>query len=228
MMRFSSSYGTGTGEQTADGCSIEFYRQLPYQGELDEIVDLLPPGASVLELGCGTGRLAGYLAARGHEVVGVDDSAAMLRHLPTGVEGVCASIEGLDLSRRFGIVLLPSHLINHPGLQAREAFLQCAFRHLDVGGSFYLKRHDPNWLRTVQPGKLSEWDGVEYIADAVTREGKILSMTLRYRAFGDQWTHSFSAEALDETEVERLLRAQGFVSIEWHGAQRLWAGARRR
>ncbi len=49
--------GAGPGVQTRDGCSVELYRELPYLGELDEILDELPPGATVLELGCGTGRL---------------------------------------------------------------------------------------------------------------------------------------------------------------------------
>jgi ubiquinone/menaquinone biosynthesis C-methylase UbiE len=42
-----------------------------------EILDRLPAGAA-LDAACGTGRYAAYLAARGHRVVGVDGSAAML------------------------------------------------------------------------------------------------------------------------------------------------------
>ena len=33
---------------------------------------MVPPGSRVLDAGCGTGRLGAELAARGHEVVGVD------------------------------------------------------------------------------------------------------------------------------------------------------------
>lgn len=39
---------------------------------------LLPPGSSVLDAGCGTGRVAIELARRGHDVVGVDLDPAML------------------------------------------------------------------------------------------------------------------------------------------------------
>jgi SAM-dependent methyltransferase len=38
----------------------------------------LVPGGSVLDVGCGTGVLAGRLSARGYEVVGVDPSEGML------------------------------------------------------------------------------------------------------------------------------------------------------
>ncbi len=39
----------------------------------------LPPGSHVLELGCGTGEDATWLAERGHQVTAVDGSVAMLR-----------------------------------------------------------------------------------------------------------------------------------------------------
>jgi SAM-dependent methyltransferase len=42
-----------------------------------EIVDALPPGPA-LDAACGTGRHAEYLAARGHDVIGVDGSPEML------------------------------------------------------------------------------------------------------------------------------------------------------
>jgi len=44
----------------------------------EEIVP--PPGRRTLELGCGEGRVARDLAARGHRVVGVDSSPTLLRH----------------------------------------------------------------------------------------------------------------------------------------------------
>jgi ubiquinone/menaquinone biosynthesis C-methylase UbiE len=44
---------------------------------LHEIIDALPP-ADALDAACGTGRYAGYLAGRGHRVVGVDSSPDML------------------------------------------------------------------------------------------------------------------------------------------------------
>ncbi len=44
---------------------------------MHEIIDALPPG-DALDAACGTGRYAGYLAGRGHRVVGVDSSPDML------------------------------------------------------------------------------------------------------------------------------------------------------
>ncbi|WP_419864594.1 class I SAM-dependent methyltransferase [Candidatus Poriferisodalis sp.] len=47
-------------------------------GEADLVDSLLPPGSSVLDAGCGTGRVAIELARRGHHLVGVDLDPAML------------------------------------------------------------------------------------------------------------------------------------------------------
>jgi ubiquinone/menaquinone biosynthesis C-methylase UbiE len=47
----------------------------------DEFLELVPADArSVLDDGCGEGRLARMLAARGHEVTGVDGSPTLVRH----------------------------------------------------------------------------------------------------------------------------------------------------
>jgi len=50
-----------------------FHPEHPQRLDYARIVDLIEPGASVLDLGCGGGELLGLLAARGHErLVGVE------------------------------------------------------------------------------------------------------------------------------------------------------------
>jgi Methyltransferase domain len=53
----------------------------------------------VLDLGCGTGRLAEPLARLGHPVTGVDNSPQMLAALRHAA-GVCAEITTLQLGSR--------------------------------------------------------------------------------------------------------------------------------
>src|SRR5580698_7250089 len=110
--------GSGPGAITNDGCAVEFYALLPTLGEPEIVHGAVPAGASILELGCGTGRISTPLAQLGHRVVGVDESAEMLA-LCTGIETVQSSIEALELAERFDVVLLPSHLINSPDAQER-------------------------------------------------------------------------------------------------------------
>ncbi|NRQ35224.1 class I SAM-dependent methyltransferase [Nonomuraea sp. NN258] len=60
--------------QTYDEPNAAFVLDEPF---ISEIVDVLPAG-DALDAACGTGRIAAYLAGRGHRVRGVDSSADML------------------------------------------------------------------------------------------------------------------------------------------------------
>lgn len=101
-------------------------------------VEALGP-ASVLDAGCGTGRVAIELARRGVEAVGVDLDPAMLavarRKGPdlTWVEGDLTTIE---LGRRFDVVLTAGNVMIFltPGTE-REAVTNVA-RHLEPDGRF--------------------------------------------------------------------------------------------
>src|SRR3954467_8569886 len=99
-------YGSATyGEAMADVYDAGFADTLDtagavgFLGPLAELVG--GPGARLLELGVGTGRLALPLADLGFDVTGVDASAAMLAALAakpggTRVTGVLADIADLD------------------------------------------------------------------------------------------------------------------------------------
>jgi SAM-dependent methyltransferase len=70
--------------------------------------------ASVLDAGCGTGRVAAELARRGvADVVGVDVDASMLatarRSLPD-IEWVESDLAALDLGRRFDAVVMAGNV----------------------------------------------------------------------------------------------------------------------
>ena len=217
--------GTGPGIQTPDGCSIELYRQLPYMNELSDIEPELGTQKAALELGCGTGRLCRRLQEIGLQATGVDESAAMLAHLPPAVEGIESRIEELSLGRTWPAVLLPSHLINHPEESVRRSFVEAARRHIEPTGVFYVKRHSTQWLSTVQDGHIGGSNGVAYYAENVLRKGDLLSMTLRYEILGQSWTQSFMTRALEKIQIEKLLARCGFGNFRWLGKQELWVAA---
>jgi SAM-dependent methyltransferase len=81
---------------------------------IEAVLDMLPPRTAI-DAGCGTGRLAALLVARGHDVVGVDGSAEMLtlarervadatfvhgdlRHLPVADGSADLVVSGLALT----------------------------------------------------------------------------------------------------------------------------------
>ncbi len=116
-----------------DGSPVEVYRLLPAMGEPELIHGAVPAAATILELGCGAGRVTAGLMALGHAVTGVDESPAMLDaarvRAPTA-RFVQARLEDLDLGEHFDAVVLASHLVNdeaHP----RSAYLATARRHLE-------------------------------------------------------------------------------------------------
>jgi len=96
----------------------------------------------VLELGCGTGRVALELAGRGGEVTGVDSDPALVASLRTRaeeqgleVEAIVADARDLALGRRFELVLAPMQLVHLlAGPAGRRAMLCAARRHLSAGG----------------------------------------------------------------------------------------------
>lgn len=113
-----------------DGSPVEVYLRLPSRGEGELVAAALPPPASLLELGCGTGRVTRQLVARGYSIVAVDESPEMLAHV-RDAKTVCARIEELDLGRRFDAVLLLSNLLTTEPEQ-RHAFLDACARHGDL------------------------------------------------------------------------------------------------
>ncbi len=95
----------------------------------------------VLELGCGTGRVALELARHGHEVVGVEREPELAEALESradasglDVEVAVTEIASLELGRRFALVAAPMQLIQMLGAGERPAALEAVARHLAPGG----------------------------------------------------------------------------------------------
>lgn len=54
----------------------------------DRIASIVPIGARVLELGCGTGAVTASIAARSSKVIALDTSSKMLAHTEKRLEGI--------------------------------------------------------------------------------------------------------------------------------------------
>jgi SAM-dependent methyltransferase len=214
--------GSGPGMQTADGCSVELYRQLPYHGELEPVRLSFEPGAKVLELGCGTGRHTRKMLDWGAVVTAVDNSAEMLAAVPSEAHKVLGDIESLQLSEEFALVVLASNLVNHPTAAVRQAFLRVARRHLAAGGKVLVERQDPEWLSTAQPGKQGSVGPVSLFMESVQRENQRVRIALRYELGSQAWRQSFEAVVLQEYEVEAMLAEAGFAGHTWFGSRRRW------
>jgi SAM-dependent methyltransferase len=215
--------GTGPGSITPDGCAVDFYALLPPAGEAEIVHASIPPDASVLELGCGTGRILRRLAELRHSVFGVDESADMLAHA-ADLDTVRSSIEALDLGRDFDAVLLASTLINTPDPTVRAAMLATARRHTASDGSVVIQRHRPEWFDTLTPNG-AERDGIRFTIGSVHRDGPLLTTTVEYQVDGRRWAHTFTARRLSDGDVARVLRDAGFGHVRWLTEERSWLAA---
>jgi SAM-dependent methyltransferase len=221
MAAASRSRGTGPGAITPDGCAVDFYAQMPASGEPAIVHDAIGAGVSVLELGCGAGRVTRPLAGLGHPVVAVDESPDMLAHV-RDAETVCARIEDLSLGRRFGAVLLPSHLINAADDDTRSAFLATCRRHVADDGCVIVQQYAPEWFSAVRDTETTR-DGVIYRLRDVSRPApNLVSATVEYVVGDTRWTQTFTAMRLDDTELADALAAAGLRLDRYLTEDRGW------
>jgi SAM-dependent methyltransferase len=196
-----------------DGSPVAFYARLPATGEPELIDALLPRGASILDLGCGPGRIAAPLTALGHHVTGVDDGAGMIAALPAGVEGVVADARTVRLGRRFDAVLLASHLVNTPG--DGVAFAATAAAHLEPGGVAIGETYPPGWDPASGVGRESRLGDGRITLVRATVDGDRLDAVVRYGVDDLEWTQPFSARILDELALRELLAEAGLAFERW-------------
>ena len=105
-------------------------------GEADLVVSLGP--RSVLDAGCGTGRVAIELHRRGLDVVGVDLDPSMLaraRAKSPDAGWVHADLVDADLGRRFDAVVLAGNVMIYLEPGTESAVVANLARHLEPGGA---------------------------------------------------------------------------------------------
>ncbi len=93
--------------------------------------------ASVLDAGCGTGRVGRELARRGCEVVGVDIDAEMLataRRKAPDVEWRLADLATADFGRRFEAIVMAGNVMIFLTPGTEGAVVANLARHLTPGG----------------------------------------------------------------------------------------------
>ena len=126
-------------------------------------------GGPVLELGCGTGRIALPLARQGIDVTGMDASRAMLEVLrakladePAAVKRRVRVVEGdfraLCLADQYPLVVIPFRPMQHMyTTEDQLAALRNAGRHLADGGVLAFDVFNPRF------DKLLSGDGQEHL-----------------------------------------------------------------
>jgi SAM-dependent methyltransferase len=207
-----------------DGSPVEVFRRLGAGPAPAYVHAAVESGASILDLGCGAGRLARALVALGHRVVGVDESPEMLA-TAGDLETVAADIGVVDLGRRFGGVVLASYLVNHP--TRAGLFLATAVRHLATGGAVIVQRYDPSWARTPMGDTVVEGDVAISVAPPAVA-GDRLALDVTYVVDGHRWVQHVDALVLDDADLDLLAAGAGLRVEGWLDEFRTWVKLGRR
>ncbi len=104
-------------------------------GEADFVESLNP--SSVLDAGCGMGRVAIELARRGIDVVGVDlddDLLQFARRTEPSLRWVHADLASMSLGRRFDVVAMPGNVMIFCRPADRPAIIANAASHVADAG----------------------------------------------------------------------------------------------
>lgn len=135
--RWLAETGGGRGEAYAERFAELARSGVDVHGEADFVSSLVPPGASVLDAGCGTGRVGIELHRRGYRITGVDVDESMLavaRRAAPGVAWLLADLATLDLADRVDLAVLAGNVMVYlaPGTEA--AVVSRVAAHLVPGG----------------------------------------------------------------------------------------------
>lgn len=102
------------------------------------LLGLLPPGSSVLDVGCGSGQLAGYLMKKKYEVEATDIDPGVLEEVRQryGIKTYAGKLGEIDFPRHYDALVF-NNVLEH--LPDPEEALQVAAGLLEPGGLVFIE-----------------------------------------------------------------------------------------
>jgi ubiquinone/menaquinone biosynthesis C-methylase UbiE len=218
----------------ADPRLVAIYDALRPPGEDERFyVDLagLPP-KTILDMGCGTGRLASDLAGLGHHVTGADPAVAMLeiarkREGGNKVHWVKSDAGGLSLATRFDLIIMTGHAFQKLLTDDEvSAALRAFARHLKPEGTLAFETRNParreweEWIPGLSRETVTLPDGspVEVHNDIRAVAGELVTYETHV-SFGprDKVVGADTLRFMGESELARHLADAGFARQNWYG-----------
>lgn len=179
-----------------------------YSADLPLYAELAADRGPVLDLGCGTGRVALTLARRGHKVWALDTEPELVADLRGRAEAEGLEVRTIEADARsfaldatFGLIIAPMQLVQLlEGAQGRAAMLRCVRSHLAADGLLAAALVDPPLIC----GEADEGS----LPDVGQRDGWVFSsLPLRVRPEG---------AALVVERLRQTVSPQGELSEERH------------
>jgi SAM-dependent methyltransferase len=144
--------------------------------EIGLLLEYFPENrGTIIDLACGTGRLAIPLASRGFSVVGVDISEDMLSRAKSKAAGldikwILQDISDLNLTEKSGLIIMAGNAFQHfLTNESQNRLLRTVHRHLTDSGVFIFGTRFPAGEELLQPHGEEYWRSYTY-------EGKTIDL----------------------------------------------------
>lgn len=187
----------------------------------------------VLELACGTGRVAIPLAQAGFSVTGIDYSEGMLetaRQKSSAVEWVQGDIRDFHLDRQFSTVIFVFNALCHLlTIDDFEACMRCVRQHLAPGGRLIIEVFVPDFQILMRaPDRIflfSEYDDpdgggrIDVMSSNHYEPDTQINRVTTYHRFPNapEKQGSLDMRMYFPQELDALLRYNGFVIEQKYG-----------
>jgi ubiquinone/menaquinone biosynthesis C-methylase UbiE len=230
---------------TAEKLYAQLYdlRVPDWDGEVDFYQNLIGTSnlkqQGVLEIACGTGRIAMRLASKGIEITGLDNSPELLeiaRGKSIGLSNVLwvlGDMRTFDIGKKFGWVISPGHSFQAMTTPDDQVMcLEQMKRHLVPGGLavLHIDYQDIEWLAGLARQKEPNYEKSSLLTQPISNQNFRYSAAWSYESSTQTATVTTLIEELDEAgeviqiwemeprrmhcifpfEMEHLLRRVGF------------------
>jgi len=187
---------------------------------------------TILDMACGTGRLAIVLAERGHRVTGADPSPGMLQVARTRpgtgrVTWVECAATNLLLATRFDLIIMTGHAFQVLLTDAEvRAALSVLRRHLAPGGKLAFETRNPlarewrGWIPSLtrEIVQVPGIGAVEIHNDIAAANGVLVTYETHFRfAPGDVVVAPDTLRFMSRDELAAFLADAGFTALTWYG-----------
>jgi len=205
----------------------QMYPTMETPQTVDFIASLLEPGARVVELGAGTGRVAIPLAGKGFEVHAVEVSPQMLEKLhardpENTVKTVRADFSQLELDGKFDhcyIVCNTLFMLTDPEQQIET--MRRVGEYMPAGATLLVEVYDPTYFHQLTKPEFQvrhlAADQVMIDTISVDPPNQILAEIHTLIRGGSVSTFTELSRYAWPSELDMMARLAGFAKVERHG-----------
>ncbi|MFX0206192.1 MAG: class I SAM-dependent methyltransferase [Candidatus Hodarchaeota archaeon] len=192
--------------------AVEYLFRESSEWEKEELQSLskIPPNSTILDVGCGVGRIAIYLQNKGHKVVGFDScpealEIAQARGLESTILGNICELENPPLFNTFDAILMMGNNFGICGDIPKTKNLIKRFQSLlSPSGQLIFSCRDP--LNTKKPEHLT-------YHDQNRKKGRppgLVKIRICFQTLKDEWWDLLFA---DVPSVKEILISTGYTEI---------------